>query len=235
METYELFSGGLAPEVVEWLYGGKLGASGRARRRPLRARLSPSDVEELCARAAGGRGAHARRRPRPARRLRAQPSAVPAARPARHRSFGTRGARGCRSTATAGLPGAIRGEDGEFDFRAGHQVDVERAADAYRRLGGGFGELAANTVEINRLRWQYAFLAGRLQDYTPSDACLGVRYDYHPVWKGKERQTAMFDIGTGKIVNPGRIFQTREPVIPEKLCRSCGGEFSWLKFQHDYQ
>ncbi|HSB39869.1 MAG TPA: metallophosphoesterase family protein [Gaiellaceae bacterium] len=41
---------------------------------------------------------------------------------------------------------AVRDQDGEFRFRR-TGYDVERAAEAYRALGGGFGEMAAGRIE----------------------------------------------------------------------------------------
>jgi hypothetical protein len=70
-------------------------------------------------------------------------------------------------------------------------------------------------VEINRLRWQYDFF---LQDdfkITPRLTLnLGVRYDYHPVWRERNGQTAMFDIGTGKIVIQDGSSKLVSPLFP---------------------
>ena len=41
---------------------------------------------------------------------------------------------------------AVRDDDGEFEFRR-TEYDAERAADAYRKLGGDFGEFAARRIE----------------------------------------------------------------------------------------
>jgi predicted phosphodiesterase len=41
---------------------------------------------------------------------------------------------------------AVRTDDGELEFRR-TEYDVQRAADAYRRLGGDFGQLAARRIE----------------------------------------------------------------------------------------
>jgi predicted phosphodiesterase len=41
---------------------------------------------------------------------------------------------------------AVRDDEGEFEFRR-TEYDVERAADAYRKLGGAFGEMAAARIE----------------------------------------------------------------------------------------
>jgi predicted phosphodiesterase len=41
---------------------------------------------------------------------------------------------------------AVRGDDGEFRFRR-TEYDVERAAAAYRRMGGPFGEMASRRIE----------------------------------------------------------------------------------------
>jgi putative phosphoesterase len=41
---------------------------------------------------------------------------------------------------------AVRTDDGDFHFRR-TEYDVERAAEAYRRMGGAFGEMAAARIE----------------------------------------------------------------------------------------
>jgi hypothetical protein len=40
----------------------------------------------------------------------------------------------------------VRTDDGEFEFRR-TEYDVPRAADAYRELGGDFGQFAARRIE----------------------------------------------------------------------------------------
>jgi diadenosine tetraphosphatase ApaH/serine/threonine PP2A family protein phosphatase len=42
---------------------------------------------------------------------------------------------------------AVRRDGGQFDFRR-TEYDVERAAGAYRRMGGAFGEMAARRIEL---------------------------------------------------------------------------------------
>ena len=82
-------------------------------------------------------------------------------------------------------------------------------------------------VEINRLRWQYDFFFQDDFKITPRLTLnLGVRYDYHPVWRERNGRTAMFDIGTGKIVVQDGSFRSGQPTVPEELCRHRGGEFS---------
>jgi hypothetical protein len=41
---------------------------------------------------------------------------------------------------------AVREDDGTFGFRR-TEYDLERAAEAYRAMGGGFGEMAAARIE----------------------------------------------------------------------------------------
>jgi diadenosine tetraphosphatase ApaH/serine/threonine PP2A family protein phosphatase len=41
---------------------------------------------------------------------------------------------------------AVRTGDGEFQFRR-TAYDADRAADAYRKMGGGFGEMVAKRIE----------------------------------------------------------------------------------------
>jgi predicted phosphodiesterase len=41
---------------------------------------------------------------------------------------------------------AVRTDDGEFQFRR-TEYDAEQAAEAYRRMGGPFGEMAAGRIE----------------------------------------------------------------------------------------
>jgi predicted phosphodiesterase len=142
METYELFSGGLAPEVVEWLYGlapqaeldGVLYVHGS----PL------SDVESFAPEPQEGE-----------ERMLAGVRDRLVVFGHSHQQFRRPGPHGTEllNPGSTGMPldgdrraaWAIRGEDGEFEFRR-TEYDVERAADAYRRLGGGFGELAANRI-----------------------------------------------------------------------------------------
>jgi hypothetical protein len=70
-------------------------------------------------------------------------------------------------------------------------------------------------VEINRLRWQYDFFFQDDFKITPRLTLnLGVRYDYHPVWRERNGRTAMFDIGTGKIVIQDGSSNLISPLFP---------------------
>jgi diadenosine tetraphosphatase ApaH/serine/threonine PP2A family protein phosphatase len=141
MESYALFTGGLPDDVVDWLYGlpaqaevdGVLFVHGS----PLSdvssfAPAPEADEKRMLA------GVHDRlvvfghshqqfRRPGPAGTVLLNPGSV-------------------------GMPldGDTRSawatfDDGEFTFRR-TEYDVKRAAEAYRGMGGGFGEFAANRI-----------------------------------------------------------------------------------------
>ena len=140
IQVYEEFEGVLTDEEVDRLYG-----------LPMQAELdgilyvhgSPSsDVESFASAARGRRGAHARRRPRPDDRVRPQPPAVSSPGP-----DGT----DLVNPGSVGMPldGDVRAAwatwDGDFAFRR-TEYDVERAAAAYRSMGGEFGEFAANRI-----------------------------------------------------------------------------------------
>ena len=143
MEVYHLFTGGLADDVVEWLYN-----------LPPQAELdgilyvhgSPvSDVESFA--------------PEP------QPGEESMLMDVRdrlvvfghsHQQFRRPGPYGTEllNPGSVGMPldgdrraaWAVRTDDGEFHFRR-TEYDVERAAAAYRRMGDSFGQMAANRIE----------------------------------------------------------------------------------------
>jgi len=143
IESYELFSGGLPDETAEWLYGlppqaeldGVLYVHGS----PL------SDVESFAPEPQPGEeymlaGVRDRlvvfghshrqfRRPGPDRTELLNPGSV-----------------GMPLDGDRRAAWAIRSDDGELAFRR-TEYDVERAADAYRRLAGPFGEMTSRRIE----------------------------------------------------------------------------------------
>ncbi|HKV67564.1 MAG TPA: metallophosphoesterase family protein, partial [Gaiellales bacterium] len=142
MESYEAFTGNLPDDVVDRLYG-----------LPAQAELdgvlyvhgSPlSDVESFA--------------PEPERgeeRLLAGVRDRLIVFGHSHRQFRRPGPDGTKllNPGSAGMPldgetgaaWAVRDDDGAFAFRR-TEYDTERAAAAYRELGGGFGELVANRI-----------------------------------------------------------------------------------------
>ena len=143
MEVYELFLGGLPEEEIDWLYS-----------LPAEAELdgvlyvhgSPlSDVESFApepeedeARMLAGVGdrtivfghSHQQfRRPGPAATSLLNPGSV-----------------GMPLDGNRRAAWGVRTDGGEFEFRRA-EYEVERAAAAYRRMGGGFGEMAAKRIE----------------------------------------------------------------------------------------
>ena len=121
---------------------------GRARRRPVRARLADLGRGELRARARARRGANARRRSRPDGRVRAQPPTVPPAGAERHRAAQPgqrRYAAGRRRTAAW----AVRRDDGSFELRR-TDYDVERAIAGFRTVPGPFGAMVVQRLERGR-------------------------------------------------------------------------------------
>ena len=71
-------------------------------------------------------------------------------------------------------------------------------------------------VEVNRLRWQYDFFFQDDFKITPRLTLnLGVRYDYHPVWRERNGRTAMFDIGSGKVVIQDGSSNLISPLFPK--------------------
>jgi diadenosine tetraphosphatase ApaH/serine/threonine PP2A family protein phosphatase len=143
MESYALFEGGLREDVVDWLYG-----------LPARAELdgvlyvhgSPlSDVESFA--------------PEPEsdeERLLAGVSDCMVVFGHSHQQFRRAGPAGTEllNPGSVGMPldddtraaWAVRDDEGRFDFRR-TAYDIERAAAAYRQLGGDFGEFAAGRIE----------------------------------------------------------------------------------------
>jgi predicted phosphodiesterase len=141
MESYELFTGGLPENVVEWLYGlppqaeldGVLFVHGS----PL------SDVESFAPEPEEGE----------VRMLAGVRDRVVVFGHS-HRQFRRPGPDGTEllNPGSAGMPldGDTRAAwatfDGDFAFRR-TEYDVQRAADAYRALGGGFGEMVSRRLE----------------------------------------------------------------------------------------
>jgi predicted phosphodiesterase len=140
MQTYEVFAGGLADDVVEWLYG-----------LPTQAELdgvlyvhgSPvSDVESFAPQAQEGEGA-----------LLGGVRDRTVVFGHSHQQFRRPGPDGTDllNPGSVGMPldrdnrAAWATWDGEFELRR-TEYDVERAAAAYRSLGGDFGEFAANRI-----------------------------------------------------------------------------------------
>jgi diadenosine tetraphosphatase ApaH/serine/threonine PP2A family protein phosphatase len=143
MEVYDVFTGGLPDDVVEWLYGlppqanldGVLYVHGS----PL------SDVESFAPEPQAGEesmlaGVHDRlvvfghshqqfRRPGPDGTDLLNPGSV-----------------GMPLDGDRRAAWAVRTDDGKFQFRR-TEYDADSAAAAYRRMGGGFGEMAAKRIE----------------------------------------------------------------------------------------
>ena len=143
MESYELFAGALPDDVVDWLYG-----------LPAQAELdgvlyvhgSPqSDVESFAPEPEPGEE----------RMLDGVRDRLVVFGHS-HRQFRRPGPDGTQllNPGSVGMPldgdtraaWAVRTDDGELAFRR-TEYDVQRAADGYRRLGGGFGEMAARRIE----------------------------------------------------------------------------------------
>ena len=143
MEVYELFSGGLPEDVVEWLYAlptqaeleGVLYVHGS----PLADddSFAPEPQEDEARLLAGvhdrlvvfGHSHQQFRRPGPRGTELLNPGSV-----------------GMPLDGDRRAAWAVRTDDGEFQFRR-TEYDVERAAEAYRRMGGPFGEFAAARIE----------------------------------------------------------------------------------------
>jgi diadenosine tetraphosphatase ApaH/serine/threonine PP2A family protein phosphatase len=143
MEVYDLFTGGLPEEVVDWLYGlppraeldGVLYVHGSPLADDDSFAPAPQDGEErLLA------GVHDRlvvfghshqqfRRPGPDGTELLNPGSV-----------------GMPLDGDVRAAWAVRDDDGEFGFRR-TEYDVLRAADAYREMGGPFGEMASRRIE----------------------------------------------------------------------------------------
>jgi predicted phosphodiesterase len=142
MEVYDLFTGGLPDDVVDWLYNlapqaevdGVLYVHGSPLSDVDSFAPNPQDGEERML--AGvrdrlvvfGHSHQQFRRPGPDGTDLLNPGSV-----------------GMPLDGDVEAAWAVRDEDGEFHFRR-TAYDSERAADAYRRMGGGFGEMAANRL-----------------------------------------------------------------------------------------
>ena len=143
MEVYELFTGGLPEDVVAWLYGlrpqaeldGVLYVHGS----PLAdddsfAPQAQEGEERLLAGVRDrlvvfGHSHQQFRRPGPENTELLNPGSV-----------------GMPLDGDVRAAWAVRGDDGEFGFRR-TEYDVQRAADAYREMGGPFGEMASRRIE----------------------------------------------------------------------------------------
>ena len=143
MEVYELFTGGFPDDVVDWLYGLPPQAEVDE---VLYVHGSPlSDVESFAPEQQEG-----------------EEHMLAGVRDRlvvfghSHQQFRRPGPDGTEllNPGSAGMPldgdtraaWAVRDDDGEFRFLR-VEYDVQRAADAYRRMGGSFGEMAANRIE----------------------------------------------------------------------------------------
>jgi predicted phosphodiesterase len=143
MEVYELFTGGLPDDVVAWLYGLRPQAELDG---VLYVHGSPlADDESFAPQAQEGEerllaGVRDRlvvfghshqqfRRPGPENTELLNPGSV-----------------GMPLDGDVRAAWAVRDDDGEFGFRR-TEYDVQRAADAYREMGGPFGEMASRRIE----------------------------------------------------------------------------------------
>jgi predicted phosphodiesterase len=143
MEVYDLFTGGLPDDVVEWLYGlrpqveldGVLYVHGSPLADDDSFAPEPQDGEERLL--AGvqdrlvvfGHSHQQFRRPGPDGTELLNPGSV-----------------GMPLDGDVRAAWATRDDDGEFRFRR-TEYDVQRAADAYREMGGPFGEMASGRIE----------------------------------------------------------------------------------------
>jgi diadenosine tetraphosphatase ApaH/serine/threonine PP2A family protein phosphatase len=143
MEVYELFTGGLPEEEIDWLYGlppqaeldGVLYVHGS----PL------SDVESFAPQPQEGE-----------ERMLADVADRLIVFGHSHQQFRRPGPDGTDllNPGSVGMPldgdrraaWSVRAEGGEFGFRR-TEYDVERAAAAYRAMGGDFGEMASKRIE----------------------------------------------------------------------------------------
>jgi predicted phosphodiesterase len=143
MEVYDLFTGALPDDVVDRLYGlptqAELGGVLYVHGSPL------SDVESFAPEPQEGEGGMLAG-------VREQLLVFGHS----HQQFRRPGPDGTDllNPGSVGMPldgdvraaWAIRTDDGEFDFRR-TEYDVERAAEAYRQMGGPFGQMAAARIE----------------------------------------------------------------------------------------
>jgi diadenosine tetraphosphatase ApaH/serine/threonine PP2A family protein phosphatase len=143
MEVYDLFTGGLPEDVVDWLYGlppqaeldGVLYVHGSPLADDDSFAPEPQDGEERLL--AGVRDrlvvfGHSHQQFR-----RAGPDGTELLNP---------GSVGMPLDGDVRAAWARRGDDGEIRFRR-TEYDVQRAADAYREMGGPFGEMASRRIE----------------------------------------------------------------------------------------
>lgn len=142
MEVYDLFTGGLPEDVVDWLYNlpphaevdGILYVHGSPLSDVDSFAPDPQDGEERMLAGVGDRlvvfgHSHQQfRRPGPDGTDLLNPGSV-----------------GMPLDGDVRAAWAVRDEDGEFHFRR-TEYDSGRAADAYRHMGGSFGEMAANRI-----------------------------------------------------------------------------------------
>ena len=143
MEVYELFTGGLPEDVIEWLYGlppqaeldGVLYVHGSPVSDVESFAPEPQDGEEWMLgdvrdrTIVFGHSHQQFRRPGPHGTDLLNPGSV-----------------GMPLDGDRRAAWAIQDDDGEFAFRR-TDYDVERAAGAYRQMRGDFGEFAANRIE----------------------------------------------------------------------------------------
>ena len=143
MEVYDLFTGGLPEDVVDWLYDlapqaevdGVLYVHGSPLADDDSFAPEPQDGEERLL--AGvrdrlvvfGHSHQQFRRPGPDGTELLNPGSV-----------------GMPLDGDVRAAWAVREDDGSFRFRR-TEYDVERAAEAYRRMGGPFGEMASRRIE----------------------------------------------------------------------------------------
>jgi diadenosine tetraphosphatase ApaH/serine/threonine PP2A family protein phosphatase len=143
MEVYELFTGGLPDDVVDWLYGlpaqaevdGVLYVHGSPLADDESFAPEPQEGEERMLTGVRDRlvvfgHSHQQfRRPGPNGTELLNPGSV-----------------GMPLDGDVRAAWALRDDDGELRFRR-TEYDVQRAADAYRHMGGPFGEMASRRIE----------------------------------------------------------------------------------------
>jgi predicted phosphodiesterase len=143
MGVYELFTGGLPDDVVDWLYGlpaqaeldGVLYVHGSPLADDESFAPEPQEGEEGMLAGVHDRLVVFGHSHQQFRRL--GPSGTELLNP---------GSVGMPLDGDARAAWAVRDDDGELRFRR-TEYDVQRAADAYRRMGGPFGEMASRRIE----------------------------------------------------------------------------------------